>query len=84
MMKRREEGLCLGHLSKPHNNTNISPFSVRDESELLYGRWINDDLHVNKTGTNWHRQQRDAMTAGSRGERSGWGSGSQLHPVGKK
>lgn len=45
---------------------------------------INDDLHVNKTGTNWRRQQRDAMTAGSRGERSGLGSGLQLQPVGKK
>lgn len=45
---------------------------------------INDDLHVNKTGTNGHRQQRDAMTAGSRGERSGLGAGLQLQPVGEK
>lgn len=44
---------------------------------------INDDLHVNKTGTNWHHQQRDAMTAGSRSE-SGLGSGLHLQPVGKK
>lgn len=39
MRKRREEGLWLGRLSKPHN-THISPISIRCESELLYGRWV--------------------------------------------